>query len=88
LDSPSNGKFLVETAEDFALVSEAYPTHYGSHPKYDGTVKETIEDIILNSRINMYNISELDDNTITKLIEEIEDACLDILEDWQPSKLN
>lgn len=88
MDSPSNGKFLVETAEDFALVSEAYPTHYGSHSKYDGTVKETIEDIILNSRINMYNISELDDNTITKLIEEIEDACLDILEDWQPSKLN
>lgn len=36
----------------------------------------------------MYNISELDDNTITKLIEEIEDACLDIVEDWQPSKLN
>lgn len=27
-----NSKFLVETDEDFVALSEAFPSHFGSHP--------------------------------------------------------
>ena len=88
VDRPSNGKFLAETDEDFVPISEPYPTHFGSHPKYDDAINSAIDDILINNRINKNAISELDDVTIQNLVDEIEDASLDILESWRPWKLN
>lgn len=64
------------------------PTHLGSHPKYDDAINSAIDDVFVNNRINKAAISELDDTTIRNLVDEIEEAALDILEGLQPSSLN
>ncbi|WP_421875109.1 AHH domain-containing protein [Marinoscillum sp.] len=92
LDRGGNGRYLAETAEDYvhdaSNLSKNYPTHLGSHPNYDDAINLAIDDVFINNGINKNAISELDDVTIGNLIDEIEDAALDILEDWQPSRLN
>lgn len=88
IDRATNGRLLAETGEDFTEISEAFPTHFGSHPNYDDAVKSAIDDVFTNNGINKNSIGQLSDQTITNLLDEIEDAALDILEDWQPSKLN
>lgn len=92
LDRGGNGRYLAETAEDYVYDasnhSKNYPTHLGSHPNYDDAINSAIDDIFINNGINKNAISELDDATIKNLVDEIEDAALDVLEDWQPSRLN
>lgn len=92
LDRGGNGRYLAETAEDYvhdaSNLSKNYPTHLGSHPNYDDAINSAIDDVFINNGINKNAISELDDATIKNLVDEIEDSALDILEDWQPSRLN
>lgn len=79
---------MAEIAEDFAPISEAYPTHFGSHPKYDLEIQKVIQDVIDDSGTNINNLQNLSDNQLVDLIDEIEYNALDVLESWKPYKLN
>lgn len=88
VDRVSNGKILAETAEDFAPISQGLPTHFGSHPNYDAAVNSSISNTLIQNGIDVNNLGSLSNTQITNLIDEVEDAALDILETWVPSKLN
>lgn len=61
LDRGANGRYLAETAEDFVHdasgLSSKFPTHLGSHPKYDDAINSAIDDVFVNNRINKAAIS-------------------------------
>lgn len=84
----SNGKLLAETAEDFALISEAYPTHFGSHPTYDIEINTMIRNTILEEGIDVDNIRNLSNSQLMDLIDDNELSASDILTEWISSKLN
>jgi hypothetical protein len=88
IDRVSNGKLLAETAEDYVPLSEAYPTHFGSHPNYDAQIIEAMNDILDLHNVLPSQISSLSDTKLLEIIDDIEGAALDILTDWIPSKLN
>lgn len=88
VDRAGNGKFLAETDEDFVALSEAYPTHFGSHPNYDIAVRQKIdiyENALKTKYGSMDNIPSLE---LEKAIALIESDALNILKNWVPSKLN
>ena len=84
----SNGRLLAETAEDFAPISQGLPTHYGSHPNYDDAVNQAIDDVLAANNVLPSQVGGLSDSQITAIIDDIEAAAIDILENWGPSKLN
>jgi hypothetical protein len=86
VDRAGNGKFLAETDEDFVALSEAFPTHFGSHPNYDIQITKQIDDVLrANNLTPSSNLSNLTNQQLTNIIE---DLSLNILENWKPSKLN
>lgn len=88
IDRVSNGKLLAETAEDYAPISEAYPTHFGSHPNYDAEIVDVIDDVLESHGVLKSQVGNLSDTELIKIIDDIEDQALSVLEDWVPSKLN
>ena len=92
IDRTSNGKLLAETAEDYPKdltgASQAYPTHFGSHPNYDDAIRAQIDDLIETNDINIFNLNGLSDTEITNIINAIENRATNVLTNWQPSKLN
>ena len=89
VDRAGNGKFLAETDEDFVALSEAFPTHFGSHPNYDIQITKQIDDVLrANNLTPSSNLSNLTNQQLTNIIDDIEDLSLNILENWKPSKLN
>jgi hypothetical protein len=88
VDRAGNGKFLAETDEDFVALSEAYPTHFGSHPNYDIQIRNQIDQIILENDIDIFNLQNLSNQQLNNIINAIENRALNVLENWQPSKLN
>jgi len=88
IDRASNGKLLAETGEDFAEISEAYPTHFGSHPNYDAEITEIIDDVLESHNVLPSQVKSLSDTKINQIVDDIEDQALGVLEEWIPSKLN
>ncbi len=88
VDRVSNGRLLAETAEDFAPISQGLPTHYGSHPNYDDAVNQAIDDVLAANNVLPSQVGGLSDSQISAIIDDIEAASIDILENWGPSKLN
>ena len=89
VDRAGNGKFLAETDEDFVALSEAFPTHFGSHPNYDIQITKQIDDVLrANNLTTSSNLSNLTNQQLTNMIDDIEDLSLNVLENWKPSKLN
>lgn len=89
VDRAGNGKFLAETDEDFVALSEAYPTHFGSHPNYDIQIRNQIDDVLrANNLTTNSNFSNLSNQIIINMIDDVEDLALNVLENWMPSKLN
>jgi len=92
IDRTSNGKLLAETAEDYPKdltgASEAYPTHFGSHPQYDDAIRSQIDDLIDVNDVDIFNLENLSDTEIQNLVNAIENRALNVLANWQPSKLN
>lgn len=92
IDRVSNGKLLAETDGDYitGFSSEAYPTHYGSHPKYDDAINAQIDDLIETNDIDIFNISkeDLSDEALINIINAIENRATNVLTNWQASKLN
>ncbi len=87
--SPRSGRLRCEGDEDFVALSEAYPTHFGSHPNYDIQIKNQIDDVLrANNLTTSSNLSNLSDQQIMNMIEDVEDLSLNVLENWVPSKLN
>ena len=70
-------------------LSEAYPTHFGSHPNYDAQIRSQIDDVLrANNLTPSSDLSKLSDTQIMTMIEDVEDLSLNVLENWVPSKLN
>jgi hypothetical protein len=89
VDRAGNGKFLAETDEDFVALSEAFPTHFGSHKNYDIQITKQIDDVLrANNLTTSSNLSNLTNQQLTNMIDDIEDLSLNVLENWKPSKLN
>ena len=88
IDRTSNGKLLAEADEDWLPISEAYPTHFGSHPNYDGDIVNAIDDVLDLNNVLPSQIGGLSDSKLLEIIDDIEGEALGILEDWVPSKLN
>ena len=88
VDRTNNGKILAETEEDYVSLSEAYPTHYGSHPQYDDAINSQIDDLIETNDIDILNLDNMSNNDLNALINAIENRALNVLTNWQPSKLN
>lgn len=91
VDRASNGKFLAETDEDLLLpgASVDFPTHYGSHPNYDIEIRNQIDDVLrANKLTTSSNFSNLSDQEIINMIDDIEDLSINVLENWVSSKLN
>lgn len=85
----NGGKFLAETDEDFVALSEAYPTHFGSHPNYDIQIRNQIDDVLrANNLTSTSNFSTLTNQQLINMIDDVEDLSLNVLENWVPSKLN
>jgi len=79
---------LAESADNFVDgISTHLPTHLGSHPNYDDVI-EAIDDILNANNILPSQVNSLSNSQINDMIDDIEDKVLDILENWQPSKLN
>lgn len=88
-DRAGNGKFLAETDEDFVALSEAYPTHFGSHPNYDIQIRNQIDDVLrANNLTSTSNFLTLSNQQLMDMIDDVEDLSLNVLENWVPSKLN
>ena len=47
VDRADNGIYLADDAESFTDISRTYPTHNGSHPKYDKIVDFLIREKLL-----------------------------------------
>jgi len=94
VDRVSNGRVLAETAEDFAPISEGFPTHFGSHPNYDAEINNVIGNVLNTPRswapsgVNVDDLPSLTSEQITELIDDVEYEALGVLEDWVPAKLN
>jgi hypothetical protein len=92
VDRASNGRYLAETADDFkndlSRLSSDYPTHLGSHPKYDDAINKAIDDILELNDVQLNNVSVLSNNKLESILLDIEEEALDILRGWNYSKLN
>jgi len=90
VDRLSNGKLLAETDEDYitGFYSEAYPTHFGSHPNYDDAIRSQIDDLIETNNIDIFGLEFLTDTELLNILDAIENRALSVLSNWQPSKLN
>ena len=69
-------------------MSNAYPTHFGSHPNYDDDVRSQIDDLIEINEVDIFNVGDLSDSELTNIINAIENRATNVLLNWQPSKLN
>ena len=89
VDRAGNGKFLAETDEDFAAISTGFPTHLGSHPDYDRLIKDEIESVLRNNNLTANsNFSNLSNQQILDIIDDIEESSLIVLTNWIGPKLH
>lgn len=92
VDRASNGRYLAETAADFSNdasgLSSSFPTHFGSHPKYDAELNKVINEYT-NALKNKYgSIDKVPEDVLKQAVTTIENRAESILKGWQPSKLN
>jgi hypothetical protein len=92
LDRGANGRYLAETAEDFVHdasgLSSKFPTHLGSHPKYDAAIQGQIDNVIEQFDVDIFDLQKLSNSQITDLLNEIENRAVTTLTNWRPSSLN
>jgi hypothetical protein len=69
-------------------ISEAYPTHFGSHPNYDIEIGNAINNSLATKGVDLNQLDNLTNQQIIDLIDDIEYDAVGVLEDWNPSKLN
>jgi len=89
LDRASNGIYMAN-AEEFFIdgISKQYPTHNGSHNKYNNLIVQYIDNSLAAKGYNQSNFSSLNDQQIDAFLSEMEDVAIDIIILWSTSRLD
>jgi hypothetical protein len=94
MDRASNGRYLAAHEELFSQLplpaSAVYPTHNGSHPKYDIKLDEFEEKArqIFNIDPTKLDSNSLPDSKLLQYLGYIEVEAEKLLRNWPSSKLN